>query len=167
MKRSAWLLVFLSLTLGSVHGATAPDFNLKAPDGSRVQLSELLKKGPVVLDFWATWCKPCIKGMPELNEIFEKYKDRGLSVVGLNEDGPRGQNRIRPFLNGHNINFQIAIDADGSVMKRLQVQALPTTLLIAPDGEIILRQAGLSDSAPLLEAIEGLLAKKEAADEVP
>ncbi|MBT3602002.1 MAG: TlpA family protein disulfide reductase [Candidatus Latescibacteria bacterium] len=165
MKKLILSMFSVCFIIGSAQATTAPEFNLTAPDGKRVQLSKLLKEGPVLLDFWATWCKPCIKGMPKLEEIHKKYKDRGLTIVGINEDGPRGQNRIRPFLRGRKISFQIAIDSDGGVMKRMQVRALPTTILIAQDGEIVLRQAGLSDPAPLIEAIEMLLPKKESKDE--
>lgn len=165
MKKIIWILSFLTFTFTIANATDAPNFNLAAPNGERVELSKLLKQGPVLLDFWATWCKPCIKGMPKLDQIHQKYKDQGLTVVGINEDGPRGQNRIRPFLNGRNITFQIAIDSDGSVMKRMQVRALPTTILIAPDGEIVLRQAGLSDPEPLIKAIEMLLPKKETTHE--
>lgn len=165
MIKAILLICCLTVATTPASATTAPDFTLAAPDGKQVRLSKLLENGPVLLDFWATWCKPCIKGMPKLNEIHEKYKNKGLTIVGVNEDGPRGQNRIRPFLRGRNITFQIAIDSDGSVMKRMQVRALPTTILIAPDGEIVLRQAGLSDPAPLIEAIEMLLPKKESSDE--
>jgi len=161
MKKMIQILTLLLLSVTIANATEAPHFNLAAPNGERVDLSKLLQKGPVLLDFWATWCKPCIKGMPKLDQIHQKYKDKGLTVIGINEDGPRGQNRIRPFLNGHNITFQIAIDSDGSVMKRMQVRALPTTILIAPDGEIVLRQAGLADPEPLIKAIEMLLTKKE------
>ncbi len=161
-----FLVLWFCLFIASTARATeAPDFNLPAPNGERIQLSALLKKGPVILDFWATWCKPCIKGMPKLEEIHAKYAERGVAVLGINEDGPRGQNRIRPFLKGRKITFPIAIDADGAVMKRMQVRALPTTLLIAPDREIVLRQAGLSDVQPLINALETLLPKEEASDE--
>ena len=78
---------------------------------------------------------------------------------------PRGQNRIRPFLRGRNITFPIAIDADGSVMQRMQVRALPTTILIAPDREIVLREAGLSDGKAIIAALEVLLPEKEAPEE--
>ncbi|MFT5368278.1 MAG: thiol-disulfide isomerase/thioredoxin [Candidatus Latescibacterota bacterium] len=165
MKKLIWLIMYFSLTIVPAQATNVSDFNLAAPNGKRLQLSKLLENGPVLLDFWATWCKPCIQGMPKLDEIHQKYKDRGLTVVGVNEDGPRGQTRIRPFLRGRNISFKIAIDSDGGVMKQMQVRALPTTILIAPDGEIVLRQAGLSDPKPLIEAIEMLLPKKEAGDE--
>ncbi len=160
------LALWLCLLVASSARATeAPDFNLPGLSGERVQLSALLKKGPVLLDFWATWCKPCIKSMPKLEEIHAKYADKGLTVLGVNEDGPRGQNRIRPFLRGRNITFPIAIDADGSVMQRMQVRALPTTILIAPDREIVLREAGLSDGKAIIDALEVLLPAKEASEE--
>ena len=164
MNRFAAFLLSLFFIF-TAQATQAPDFNLPAPDGKRVNLSQLLKKGPVLLDFWATWCKPCIKGMPKLEEIHKKYVDKGLTVLGVNEDGPRGQNRIRPFLKSRKITFPIAIDADGSVMKRLQVRGLPTTILIAPDREIVLRQTGLAEAEPLIKAIEALLPVEEASDE--
>ncbi len=153
------------LIASSACATEAPGFNLPALSGERIQLTALLEKGPVLLDFWATWCKPCIKAMPKLEEIHAKYADRGLTVLGVNEDGPRGQNRIRPFLRGRNITFPIAIDADGSVMKRMQVRALPTTILIAPDREIVLREAGLSDGQTIIDALEVLLPEKETSEE--
>lgn len=160
------LALWLCLLIASSARATeAPDFNLPNLGGERIQLTTLLEKGPVLLDFWATWCKPCIKAMPKLEEIHAKYADRGLTVLGVNEDGPRGQNRIRPFLRGRNITFPIAIDADGSVMKRMQVRALPTTILIAPDREIVLREAGLSDGKAIIDALDVLLPEKEASEE--
>jgi len=116
MKKWLLLVFYFSFLTGPSHATKAPNFNLPAPDGKRLQLSKLLEKGPVLLDFWATWCKPCIKGMPKLEAIHGKYKERGLTVIGINEDGPRGQTRIRPFLKGRKITFQIAIDNDGSVM---------------------------------------------------
>lgn len=162
MKR---VLVLYLLMAAAAQATEAPDFNLPAPNGERVKLSALLEKGPVILDFWATWCKPCIKGMPKLEKIHAEYAERGVTVLGINEDGPRGQNRIRPFLKGRDITFPIAIDADGAVMKRMQVRALPTTILIAPDREIVLRQAGLSDVQPLIDELEALLPEEEASDE--
>ena len=161
-------LLALSLCLlmaSSARATEAPDFNLPGLSGERVQLTTLLEKGPVLLDFWATWCKPCIKAMPKLEEIHAKYAYRGLTVLGVNEDGPRGQNRIRPFLRGRNITFPIAIDADGSVMQRMQVRALPTTILIAPDREIVLREAGLSDGKAIIAALEILLPEEKASEE--
>jgi thiol-disulfide isomerase/thioredoxin len=138
---------------------TAPDFNLRSPAGERLNLKTMLKDGPVLLDFWATWCKPCVKAMPKLQEIHETYGSLGLTIVGVNEDGPRGQSKVKPFLRARKLTFQVGLDPDGGLMKRMRVTALPTTLLIDRDGEIVYRQAGFTkgSEAGLIEAIEALV----------
>ena len=101
MRKTMILLsTFLALLVASPVPAAdiAPDFNLRSPEGKRVHLKSLLEEGPVLLDFWATWCKPCIKAMPKLQEIYDQYSERGLTVIGVNEDGPRGQSKVKPFL---------------------------------------------------------------------
>ena len=157
------LVLAVFLATSTLQAANAPDFNLSSPEGKRINLKKLLKKGPVLLNFWATYCKPCIKAMPKLQELHNKYKNQGFTVLGVNEDGPRGQARVKPFLRGRKVTFLIAIDGDGGVMKRLQVRSLPTTILIAPDGEIVLRQAGYTPATakPLLDAIELLMAAQK------
>ena len=139
---AAMLLLSCHLLTGSAASASAPDFNLRSPDGRRVNLKSLLEDGPVLLDFWATYCKPCIKAMPKLQALQEKYESKGLTVLGVNEDGPRGQTKVAPFLRSRKISFSIALDTDGDVMRRMQVGALPTTILIGQDGKILYRQSG-------------------------
>ncbi len=162
------LAVAASITLiAASASAAAPDFNLRNLQGERVNLKTLLAKGPVLLDFWATYCKPCIKAMPKLQKIHEKYGKSGLTVLGVNVDGPRGQNRVKPFLRARKVNFPIALDSDSAVMRRLQVNVLPTTLLITPDGEIVLRQVGYNskNADVLLAAVEALFPDSGANDE--
>ena len=137
----------------------AADFNLRTPEGKLLNLSSMLESGPVLLDFWATWCKPCVKAMPKLQEVYETYKDRGLTVVGVNEDGPRGQSKVKPFLRARKITFPIVLDLDSGVAKRLGATSYPTTLLLDTDGTVVFRQAGFikGQEHDLIEAIEALL----------
>jgi thiol-disulfide isomerase/thioredoxin len=153
------LMATLLVSLSAQAKDTAPDFNLRSPSGERLNLQKMLKDGPVLLDFWATWCKPCVKAMPKLQEIHETYGDMGLTIVGVNEDGPRSQPKVKPFMRARKLTFQIGLDPDGGLMKRMRVTALPTTLLIDRDGEIVYRQAGFSkgSEAGLIEAIEAIL----------
>ena len=165
---SRWsVMVSPTVTAASANAASAPDFNLRNLQGERVNLTTLLAKGPVLLDFWATYCKPCIKAMPKLQKIHEKYGKSGLTVLGVNVDGPRGQNRVKPFLRARRVNFPIALDSDSAVMRRMQVNVLPTTLLITPDGEIALRQVGYNskNAETLLAAVAALFPDAGADDE--
>jgi cytochrome c biogenesis protein CcmG/thiol:disulfide interchange protein DsbE len=149
------VLVLSTVWIGTAFSATAPDFNLRSPDGKRLNLHDMLEGGPVLLDFWATYCKPCVKAMPKLQALHKKYESRGLTVLGVNEDGPRSQTKVPPFLRARKISFPIALDTDGGVMRRMQVGALPTTILIGQDGEVLFRQAGYD---PKMEvALEKLL----------
>ncbi len=96
------------------------------------------------------------------------YKGRGLTVLGVNEDGPRSQTKVKPFLRAHKITFRSVFDADGGLMRRMQVGSLPVTFLIAQDGEIVLRQTGYHpDVSPLAEAVEPLLSTAETGKETP
>jgi len=142
----AALLSILLLAASAFAAEKAPEFTLTDLDGKRVRLSDLLKRGPVVLDFWATWCKPCIKSFPELEKIYQKYKDKGLTVVGINEDGPRNQKNVKPFVKKLGVTFPILFDRKNELMRKMKVQALPTTFLVARDGSIVDMHVGFSSS---------------------
>jgi thiol-disulfide isomerase/thioredoxin len=161
------ILVVLFLTSPVLSKDTAPDFNLRSPEGKRLNLKSMLKDGPVLLDFWATWCKPCVKAMLKLQQVYDDYKDQGLTVVGVNEDGPRGQSKVKPFLRARKLTFPIALDSDGGLMKRMRVTALPTTILVDRNGEIVYRQAGFTKESGkgLIEAIRSTLTQKSADSE--
>ena len=161
MKTTCQSLAFaasIALSAAPLNAGSAPDFNLRNLQGERVNLKTLLARGPVLLDFWATYCKPCVKAMPKLQKIHEKYNESGLTVLGVNVDGPRGQNRVKPFLRARKVNFPIALDSDSAVMRRMQVNVLPTTLLITSDGMIALRQVGYNsrNAGKLLAAVAAL-----------
>ena len=155
--------LFLSLSGPGIASEVAPDFNLRSPEGRRIHLKTFLQDGPVLLDFWATWCKPCVKTMPKLQRIYDKYREKGLTVVGVNEDGPRGQSKVKPFLRARNLTFLIALDLDGGLLKRMRVNALPATVLVDTNGEIVFRQEGFSQKLEekLVKVIDAILVTSE------
>lgn len=139
---------------------TAPAFRVRAVDGRTVELAALLARGPVVLDFWATWCRPCEHSLPGAQRLYERLRERGVTVVGVSIDGPRNWARVRPFAARLGLSFPIVIDEDGSLARRYQVQAVPAAVVIAPDGRIDRVRTGYvpgSDEA-LESAVIALLA---------
>ena len=129
--------------------------------GKKYDLKDLLKKGPVLVDFWATWCKPCKEYFPHLERMHKKYEREGLSIIGINEDGPRNKRKIRPFLHSLNISFPILIDETAEVMSDYGVYSLPTWFLIGKDGYIVRIHRGYikGDENLLENEIKSLLFK--------
>ncbi len=138
---------------------TAPDFKLKSLDGKEISLYDVLKEGPVLLDFWATWCQPCIRALPEIQKIGSEYADRNLTVLTINEDGPRNLAKIRPFLNVHRLEFVVLLDLNATVMNAYNVNSIPTTVLIGPGGEIVYFHRGYKpgDEKELRDEIEKIV----------
>jgi peroxiredoxin len=109
---------------------------LSLADGEMLSLGDLLARGPVLLDFWATWCKPCVASVPALQSLYDRLRDDGFTVVGISVDGPRNFSKVRPFVTRMGITYPIAIDRDGSLQRFFQVTAVPTTILLDADGRI-------------------------------
>ena len=128
-------------------------------EGRTVQLKERLAKGPVLLDFWATWCKPCKAALPEVQKLHEKYAARGLTVLGVSLDGPRNGPKVRPFASQLGLTFANVLDERGDLQRTFQVLALPTSILIAPDGKIASTKMGYrpGEAERLGQEIEKLL----------
>jgi peroxiredoxin len=125
----------------------APQFKTQTLDGHRLDLATLTRKGPVLLDFWATWCEPCIASLPELEAIQNRYQARGLTIVGISADGPRNFSKVRPFVTRYGLTFPIVLDEDGSLVERYQVRAMPTTVLIDGAGRIVTVRTGYRPGA--------------------
>jgi thiol-disulfide isomerase/thioredoxin len=114
-------------------GALAPDFLLEELNGGELRLSDFRGR-PVVLNFWATWCAPCRKEIPQLVQAHERYKDDGLVIIALNLQ--EGKAIIRPYAEDFGMDFPIAIDRNGEVGERYRLLGLPTTYFIDRDGVI-------------------------------
>jgi len=114
-------------------GDEAPDFTLVDLEGKEHQLSDYKGQG-VFLNFWGTWCKPCVKEMPAMDRQFDEYKDQGVQVLAVNI--AQSNLEVQNFADRLGLKFPIVIDKTKSVMHTYNIGVLPATVLINPDGEI-------------------------------
>jgi cytochrome c biogenesis protein CcmG/thiol:disulfide interchange protein DsbE len=131
------ILLFCSSAL-----AQQIDLNLKAIDGSSINVKESAATGAILLNFWALWCEPCRAEMRYLNDLYNKYKEKGFTIVGINQDSPKSVAKVRSYISAHKINFPIVLDPNFEIFNSMNGQVLPYSLLIDKNGKIVYRQTG-------------------------
>jgi peroxiredoxin len=138
--------------------AQAPGFALSDRNGRSVALADFRGKA-VILNFWATWCNPCVREVPHLIEIHERHKDEGLVVVGISLD--RDADDVGRFVAERNITYPI-LHGELSALQQVAeayggIEAIPTTFLIRRDGRIADRLEGYRDEATWEELAASIL----------
>lgn len=118
----------------------APNFSLKTADGKTLELGKMKSK-LIVVNFWATWCRPCTAEMPGLSEVYQNYKSRGLEIVGVSLD-VKGWAVVKPFLQRTKVPYPIVLGDQSIVDDYGGIQAIPTTFFIDQDGNIVKKHIG-------------------------
>ena len=111
----------------------APDFTLKSNHGTNIKLSE--HRGQVIMiNFWASWCAPCRKEMPLLEELYQRYKDGGFTLLGVNveEDSSAAKDLLKEI----QVSFPILFDNQNAVSQLYKVEAMPSTVIVDRDGNM-------------------------------
>ncbi len=135
----------------------APDFNLTDLSGQPLKLSALRGK-VVLLDFWATWCPPCVAEIPHFVDLHAQYKGRGLEIVGLSLD-EGGPPAVRPFLQSHRVKYPIAMATPQITQAYGGIRGIPTTFLIDKAGNVARKYVGFQERAVFEREIRSLLAE--------
>ena len=115
---------------------------LRTLEGEQVTLNDYLEQGPVVIEFWASWCKPCMTSLPKLNHLYRQWRDQGVTVLGINQDGPRSLAKIEPLVYALDLEFPILLDENRDFSRQVRISGLPTTLLVDSSGEILFTLRG-------------------------
>lgn len=136
--------------------SAAPDFTLPALDGKLVSLSDF--KGKVVLiNFWATWCPPCVREIPRLMRVAEKYRGHGFVLLGVNTTYQDDRVKVAQFVREQGIAYPVLLDVEGVAGQKYPARLIPTSYLIDRDGKVVHTKVGEVDEAALDEQIAALL----------
>jgi peroxiredoxin len=111
----------------------AEDFTVSTPGGGRFRLSE--HRGKVVMvNFWATWCPPCLEEMPAMERLHRRHKDAGFTLVAVSVDADSA--KVMPFLTSHKLTFQVGLDPRMDLANSYSVRALPSSFIVGRDGNL-------------------------------
>jgi cytochrome c-type biogenesis protein len=140
------------------------DFTLTSIDGERVRLADYQGKA-VLVNFWATWCGPCVIETPALVRVYNKYKDRGFSVIGVALQSEEAN--IKEFVKKYRVTYAIASDTTSEVGLRYQVFALPSSFLFTADGKVKKAFTGYVEEEALERELQAVLGPPPTSQEKP
>jgi len=157
IKKILILLILISsvvLSAPKINDFKAKDLNFKS-----TSFSDLKGKNLTLVDFWATWCKPCIQAIPKLSKLREKYMVKGVEVIGINTDSPRNSAKVKPFAKTYKMEYPVLRDPNSKIARILNVTAYPTLYIINSENEIVYTHIGfkIGDEKIIEEEIKKLL----------
>ena len=133
------LLSLAAVSQNSEKNTNLPQVNIKTLDGQTFNTQDITNDGkPVIISFWALWCKPCKKELDAFNENYEDWVDEtGVKVFAISIDDSRSTAKVLPFVSGKDWEFEVLLDPNGDFKRALNVNMIPHTFLLDGDGKIV------------------------------
>jgi len=157
------LIILFNFTNGkdTVSESIIPDLKVRLLNGSSTTLHQLSQDGPLLIDFWATWCVPCKKVMKFLNEYNEKYAKDNFKVLMINTDTPRSLAKVKSFIRSQKYSFNVGMDPNKVIAKKLNGMMMPTLILVDKGGAVKWRHQGYvtGEEVEIEEQIKKVLGK--------
>jgi cytochrome c biogenesis protein CcmG/thiol:disulfide interchange protein DsbE len=142
--------------------APIPTVNVKGLDGSIISTSTLVNDGkPIIISFWATWCKPCVTELNALNDVYEDWqKETGVKLIAISIDDARTTSSVAPFVNGKGWEFDVYLDPNGDFKRAMNVNMVPHTFLLNGNREITHQHTSFApgDEDKLIELVRKVAA---------
>ena len=127
-------IAFSSLTFSQ---KVQSNLRLSRTDGKKVKLKQYLNDGPVLINFWATWCGPCKKEMLHLDRLSKEYNKEGFSILSVSIDTQRSLSEVKRFIRSKKYAFEVFVDPNQQIFKKLNGNIMPTNVLIDQDGQVV------------------------------
>ena len=139
-------IVVFSVSLFSQENSSGirkgPDFTLEDMDGNLVELDKEVGKGPILLSFWATWCKPCIEELNEYKKLYNDYKDDGFKMFAISTDDENTVAKVKPLVKSKGWPFPVLLDSNSDAVRLYYAQSVPYSVILDKQGMIIYSHLG-------------------------
>ncbi len=142
------ILILTLLTFSLVYSqeesrsTKAPNFMLEDLNGDYIELSELIGDGPILISFWATWCKPCVEELAQYKKIFDEFKDDGLLLLAISTDNEKSVAKVKPYVKSKGYDFTTLLDTNSKVARKFYARAVPYTVILDKNGNIVYQHLG-------------------------
>ena len=142
-------LTFLGLVSMAQHAQLPTNISLKTLDGKTVQSSVIQNDGkPIIISFWATWCKPCNRELNAIKELYDEWKDEtGVKLVAISIDDARSASKVKPHVDGNGWEYEVYLDQNQDFKRAMNVVNVPHTFLINGNGEIVWQHTSYTDGS--------------------
>ena len=156
---SIFTIVLFSISSFS-QGRNLPSVKVKDLKGKLINIQNLSNDdNPIVISFWATWCKPCKKELNTIAEVYEEWQEEtGVKLIAISIDDTRSMSKVAPYVNASDWEYEVYLDPNGDLKRAMGVSTVPHTFLLNDKNEIIWQHKGYvdGDEDELLEQIKGV-----------
>ena len=149
MKKLVLLICLFAFVASSNVFAQLPAVTLKTLDGQLVKMDTVKNDGkPIIIDFFATYCKPCLRELDAIAEVYDEWKEEtGVKIIAVSNDQAQNAQKVGPLVNNHGWEYEILLDSNSELLRALGGQMTPYVVIVDGQGKIVYKHTGYTDGA--------------------